>query len=221
MWNIECAIGDTIFGLRLSKHWRRHINRWTLYIANMTPWATLGRGFAFTRFGQWFEVAKRRPISSLLPTPTTKLSFTKNSIYENRNITQILPMREISDWNEITGTFLEPAIMVAIACRTSLTAAAVDITTIVPFRVTTEVPSIDLLASTAQSYEFAVTWIDWANSRYLIPAFSFQSAAARAANATTVVLGTVDPRRPVRQSYTRSSFVTPASQITNTFQYEN
>ena len=127
-------------------------------------------------------------------------------------------MREISDWNEITGTFPEPAIMVAIACRTSLTAAAVDITTIVPFRVTTEAPSIDLLAPAAQLYEFAVTWIDWTNSRYLIPAFGLPNYAARAANATTVALGTVDPPRPVRQTYTRSSFVPPASQITTTFQ---
>ena len=150
MWNIEGAIAYTIFGLRLSKHWRRHIYRWTLYIANMTPWATLGRGFAFTtRFGQWFEVAKGRPISSLLLTPTTKLSITNISIYENKNIIEILPMREISDWNEITGTFPEPAIMIAIACRISLTAVAVDITTIVPFRVTTEAPSIDLLAPAA------------------------------------------------------------------------
>ena len=127
-------------------------------------------------------------------------------------------MREISDWNEITGTFPEPAIMVAIACRTSLTAAAVDITTIVPFRVTTEAPSIDLLAPAAQLYEFAVTWIDWTNSRYLIPAFGLPNYAARAANATTVALGTVDPPRPVRKTYTRSSFVPPASQITTTFQ---
>ena len=77
-------------------------------------------------------------------------------------MSMILPKKEISMCNDIASTFPEPAILVAAACRTSLTAAAVDITTIIPFRVTGDVPAVEILApataqlTAAQAYEFAI-----------------------------------------------------------------